>query len=166
MCMASSIDSTNSPQEDNTSFTPHNETAHNIRLVAARTNKLFYGSLNHIEICYFGHFYRKYNNTFLSSIGFMQEFGYTHIISRNSVSSEPVVYGIIGMETGIYDNVYFDFYFGLYPIWIWVVPGQISGIRSGYKIPFNKYIKLDVGGRVDFRQNGQLYRIYVGFIFF
>jgi len=163
MCIATIIDTTNSSKGDNTSMPQKNETDHSIRLVFCRGDKAIFRNLNSLEISYLGIFSTKYDYPFLSSLGFMQEYGYSY----STWSDEdllPYLYGKIGVEAGIYNNLYFDFYLGITRVFWPPIP--TSGLRSRYTISIHQYIKIDVGGSLDFMMDKKIYHIYVGFIFF
>ena len=163
MCIAEPKDTTNSSIEDIVLFKPYNESDQSIRVITGRGYRSHNRNLNFLEINYFGRFYTKYDYSFLRSIGFMQEYGYLYRSWRDD-ELEYHLYGIIGVEIEMFNNLYFDLYFGLYPV-LWP-PTPISGIRPRYTVPLHKYIKVDVGGSLDFTQNVKIYCLYIGFIFF
>ena len=145
ICNAQDNDRKYSSNKEDEPFKPYQISDKGLRVIAATSTLNNFENVDMFEMSYLGLLSTIYDNKFFTSVGIMQEYGYSHWKDQNY--SWHFIYAKFGVETGFFNRLYFDIFFGAYVTWL---PIPLIGLRTRYIFSLAKFIKVEVGGSLNF----------------
>jgi hypothetical protein len=141
---------------------PSQKSNHSLILAAATSVLTNFESIDLLEIGYLYLLTTTYDADIFTSVGAIQEYGYSNWRDQND--TYPFLYGKIGVETGFFNRLFFDAYFGAY---VGLVPLPMFGIRLRYPQEIIGILKIEIGGDLIFTpERGKLHNIHIGIVLF